>query len=78
MVSVGLLLVSLLFVGAGLVQLVWPQIIASHKQRWDAIRNRHQGVERDSQDWVVTYTRRGGVLLFGVGLFLLLLSVNDL
>ena len=31
-----------------------------------------------TQDWVVTYIRRGGVLLFGIGLLLIVLSVNAL
>ena len=78
MANVGLLLVSLLLLGAGLVQLIWPERIAAHKERWDAMQNPHQRSARDSQDWVVTYTRRGGVLLFGIGLLLLLLSLSVL
>ena len=76
MVSAGLLIVSLLILGAGVYQMIWPEIIASHKQRWDAIQNRH-GSERE-QDWIVTYTRRGGGVLVGIGVFLLALSIDAL
>lgn len=78
MASVGLLLVSLLFVGAGMAQILWPETIANHKQRWDAIRDQHHGSERNPHDWMVTYIKRGGVLLVGIGLLLLGLAVDAL
>lgn len=78
MVSVGLLLVSLLFLAAGGIQLLWPETLAINKQRWDAIQNPHKEPEQDPQDWIVTYTRRGGVLLFGIGLLLLGIAVGAL
>ena len=76
MANVGLLVVSVFFLGAGVLQLIWPQTIAMHKTRWDAIRNPQQSSGTTPGNGMVKYTRLGGLLFVGIGTLLLVLSTD--
>ena len=76
MVNVGLLVVSLFFLGTGVLQLLWPQTIATHKTRWDAIRTSDQSSATTPANWMVKYTRLGGLLFLGIGTLFLVLSTD--
>ena len=76
MVNVGLLVVSLFFLGAGVLQLLWPQTIATHKTRWDAITDPDQSSAATPANRMVKYTRLGGLLFLGIGTLLFLISID--
>ena len=78
MANIGLLVISILLLGAGTVQLVWPRKIAAHKTQWDAIRGSDQNTIGKPGNWMVKYARFGGLLFTGSGTLLLLFSLGFL
>ena len=76
MTTVSLLVVSLVLLGVGALQLIWPQKIAAHKTQWDAIRNGRKNSSATAEAWMVKYTRLGGLFFVAIGMLLLLLSTG--
>ena len=76
MANVGLFVVSLILLGIGALQLIWPQKIAAHKTQWDAIKNARRNSSTTPETWMVKCTRLGGLFLVAIGMLLLLLSTR--
>ncbi len=76
MVNWGGLILGVIVLGFGIRAVIWPYKVAKISERWDAIGSKRRRSEIEPKEWKVKFTRLWGGVSIGVGVLLLLMSIN--